>query len=799
MSRIRIVGGTITKTTVGDHNIYSDGNIVYNSGKAITETSDVGISYGEPKNPPKQEIVESKYKLESTYAHEQLSALARQLDELPFMFFMVGVFGEEIEASALSKLYRGLSDKSIVSPEIMVTKFPVRGRIANYSNSKKKILIWEYTLELAIKDNDKRTELLAALVEEYGHHIDNILRTELATNGKEDTDNIDEGAKFAYALFNFDIFNETILNYAKTETPNYTGDLVIDFSAIHKQIKEYVAEDQQYDANPKEDEDGFGAGFEAGMHGGIEREALKGLFSKEEMNQIYYGNWLRDYSQVILETTIRLEKPDIDKIKQSKSKHLTDLLKSNPNKFSHDTWVKLLELLAAKEFVFGENKFADHKRYLDLFRKQYGPLTKDILGLYRPEEHIDNPKGLNDFSSLSISFNYEYSKGLTKPVKLYAGETAQSIDVDPEFNIKNYIHKHGIPERPSSDGYMWDQIKLAVEYGKNKDGFRHLGAAFHVLEDYFSHSNFCELMLIKVGSLPQYQINKELSKNLKLVYPWVEGMQGQDYSTIPIVTGKFLMDDTLASVLPKVGDKMFPIGIQDYVQRKPGDRTFTDAFIVTTLEDLSKGQKTDGVENDPVYMGMTTSEWLVTYNNYLKLLDIKSAGMQFLGPIGRFIDRSMSYLGDSLATFSNIGFNLFLSSVDEDIKEEQTLNSNKNYGTNPTHTQIAKDALNHPLNPLASELAKVAVMDVATLIMEEWKTRKDPSGKELAKYVANKYTLHPKDSRTEWANSIVYDWAKVNEKAIFRLQSDTVYEHAEKVTERAISNDKIQEILKYFN
>lgn len=52
MSRIRIVSGTITKTTGGDHNIYSDGNIVYNSGKAITETSDEGITYGEPKSPP---------------------------------------------------------------------------------------------------------------------------------------------------------------------------------------------------------------------------------------------------------------------------------------------------------------------------------------------------------------------------------------------------------------------------------------------------------------------------------------------------------------------------------------------------------------------------------------------------------------------------------------------------------------------------------------------------------------------------------------------------------------------------
>jgi len=52
MSRVRLVGGTITKTTGGDHNIYSDGNIVYNSGKVVTETSDAGITYGEPKSSP---------------------------------------------------------------------------------------------------------------------------------------------------------------------------------------------------------------------------------------------------------------------------------------------------------------------------------------------------------------------------------------------------------------------------------------------------------------------------------------------------------------------------------------------------------------------------------------------------------------------------------------------------------------------------------------------------------------------------------------------------------------------------
>lgn len=150
----------------------------------------------------------------------------------------------------------------------------------------------------------------------------------------------------------------------------------------------------------------------------------------------------------------------------------------------------------------------------------------------------------------------------------------------------------------------------------------------------------------------------------------------------------------------------------------------------------------------------------------------------------------MSYLGDSLATFSNIGFNLFLSSVDEDVKEEQTPNSNKNYGTDPTHTQIVKDALNPPLNPLASELAKMAVKDVAERILLAWQTGSDPTGENLTRYVKNKYTIHPRDSKTEWANSIVHDWAKINENAIIRLQSATVYERAEKVTETSNKQQK---------
>lgn len=47
MSRTRIVGGKITEIVHGDYNIYSEGDIVYNSAKAVTFEGKEGIVYGD--------------------------------------------------------------------------------------------------------------------------------------------------------------------------------------------------------------------------------------------------------------------------------------------------------------------------------------------------------------------------------------------------------------------------------------------------------------------------------------------------------------------------------------------------------------------------------------------------------------------------------------------------------------------------------------------------------------------------------------------------------------------------------
>jgi hypothetical protein len=58
MSRLRIVGGNITKTTGGNYRIFSDDNIEIHSNKMIIQTGqENGVSFGRPEEPPELEEI----------------------------------------------------------------------------------------------------------------------------------------------------------------------------------------------------------------------------------------------------------------------------------------------------------------------------------------------------------------------------------------------------------------------------------------------------------------------------------------------------------------------------------------------------------------------------------------------------------------------------------------------------------------------------------------------------------------------------------------------------------------------
>jgi hypothetical protein len=222
------------------------------------------------------------------------------------------------------------------------------------------------------------------------------------------------------------------------------------------------------------------------------------------IRRTYFGNWLRDYSQAV----------DVASLKGVNSETIRVLV-----------WV----------LSFLSNGYATAEF----------EVTADRLGVYRPEEHIDNPLGYAEGVDAR-----KFDKRLRGPVRPIETE------IDIHTGMKNYIsNERG--DWATSAGYLRYSIKRSVHYGrlythgssgkgKEEDlceALRCLGQALHCLEDFSAHSNYCELALRELGYhgvFPHCGTSSEINLRGKRVFP--------------IVTGTFGGVDFLHSVLGEAND-----------------------------------------------------------------------------------------------------------------------------------------------------------------------------------------------------------------------------------------------------
>ena len=531
-------------------------------------------------------------------------------------------------------------------------------------------------------------------------------------------------------------------------------------------------------------EDDFGAGVSktkgAYAHGNIEIEALSKLFSSDEIQKIYYGNWLRDYSQLIVGATLGLTDVQKEKIlkENNYNKNVKDLIDKINNGFTHKTWLDLITILAINEFTYEPKKDKlknDFKILKKDFEENFGILTSDVLGIYRPEEHIDNPKGLNDESKLA-----NFNKTKIEKQTLYHGTIPKSLEINENTMMKRYIlediyEKDSVKDnkRPSSFTYFSEQMQLAKSHGRNKDGFRHFGAALHILEDYFAHTNFVEIALIKNG-FPN-------------VYPWVQVSNEinkiNDYkikaSKIPLVTGLFSLDDSIASIAPKMASTIFSLDIKEYESREPNSRTLSDMLIINILEDKKELEKNLPPNKRTTYIGLNYADLLDKYNTYLEFVDFmaKQEKNKIYGWAVKLGKKASYYIGQTFSFFYTLIVNILLNITDDAIKYQQT-QTRQNYGTDPSHTQIAKDPEDHPLNPLAGSIAVLAITDLGTKMQACWKGTQKIN--DIIEHAKTTYFKHP--SQTNWMDDKIKDWAKKdeNKSKIKQAESKTSVEHQEK-------------------
>ena len=202
------------------------------------------------------------------------------------------------------------------------------------------------------------------------------------------------------------------------------------------------------------------------------------------IKRVYFGNWLRDYSQAI----------DVGTVKGVQA----------------DTIRVLVWVLSFMSFGYATAEFE---------------VTKDRLGVYRPEEHIDNPK---DYADNVDARQFDARlRGPISPVELA---------IDPNTGMKNYIANES-GGWATSLGYIRFSFARSIHYGRLythgaqrgreedlAEALRCLGQGLHCVEDFGAHTNYTELVLRELGYhevFPHVGTQTMINLHGKQVFPLV--------------------------------------------------------------------------------------------------------------------------------------------------------------------------------------------------------------------------------------------------------------------------------------
>ncbi|VBB72571.1 Putative protein of unknown function [Podospora comata] len=427
-------------------------------------------------------------------------------------------------------------------------------------------------------------------------------------------------------------------------------------------------------------------------------------FDKLMVSRVYFGNWLRDYSQAI----------DVGTVKSVSAEAIR----------------LLLCVLGFITFGYGSKEFE---------------VTADRLGCYRPEDHIDNPKDYAENEDAR-----QYHRALRGPVN-----EEVELAIDPETGMKNYIANENIGIMTSAAHcrkLFTDAIELGRRYGRsgNKDDLyeclRLIGTGLHCLEDYFAHSNYIELALIEMG---EQDVFPHVGRNTKI------SLEGANDEVYPIVTGTFGGVDFLHSVTGEVSDKLIQSEIQDLEntleQSKNSDLSYLRELLDKIPDGLIGGDKKNKVNEiqdnaNAAQMEQTSISPKETEEFTRQVQDIFRQIMpaieyhdDLLKSISEAVSRIpilpkiIEQLEEQLSLFVFQVIAPFVIPVIEQIKNElatgatEIIESSKNEqhivfedddASDPTHSMLSKDHFTNILNEVAGRAASKVVSWSVPQLME---------------------------------------------------------------------------------
>ena len=454
-------------------------------------------------------------------------------------------------------------------------------------------------------------------------------------------------------------------------------------------------------------------------HGDIEDTLLNILmshaaggkrFSKLDVKRVYFGNWLRDYSQAI----------DVGTVKYISAEAIRLIL-----------WV-----LGFMSFGYGTQEFE---------------VTTERLGCYRPEEHIDNPKDYAD--NLDAR---QYDRRLRGPI-----DERRELSINPQTGLKSYIASEGAGITTSA-GLIRNLFGRSIELGRryarsrNKadlyEALRLLGTGTHCLEDYTAHSNFTELALIELG---ERDVFPHVGRRTQISLP------GARHPVYPIVTGTFGGVDFLHSVMGEFTDKATQSEIQELegtIQSSQGNRQGSVSVLQDLLSRVPSGLfggkdevgKVDELQANAQAAQMQNThitprqpeEWTKQLQEVSKsIYPILEWHDEIMKSITQFIEKIpvlpqlIEQLQDQITIFVFSLLAPFVLPIINQVKTELATGSSEiikssqdkqlivfhdDRSTDPTHSMLSKDHFSNILNEPAGKTASQVLKWVVPQLMACW-------------------------------------------------------------------------------
>ncbi|KAJ3571563.1 hypothetical protein NP233_g3672 [Leucocoprinus birnbaumii] len=422
-------------------------------------------------------------------------------------------------------------------------------------------------------------------------------------------------------------------------------------------------------------------------------------FSKMDVKRVYFGNWLRDYSQAM----------DI----------------SGLSKLAPDTITLIISVLGFMTFGFATREFE---------------VTQERLGVYLPVEHIDNPKGYGEAEGDARRIHPK----LRPPVQM------RELEIDERTGMKKYMASEN-EGFDTSTACIRRTLTACIEYGRRGRGgenadqfeaFRLLGTGLHTLEDLLAHSNWCEIALRKMG---HEEVFCHVGDNVIVDTP--------NGPAPPLVTGTFGGADFLHSLLGEAGDHLSQASVTDLAGKMDEASKGGDSNVSAFQAIL--GKLPIGGGNDKMNQTQEMQEEAKAYqfdpDNIAppevqrRLLDLLKWRDNIMRDVTETIEK-IPGLSDLVESFEN-ALNAFvytilapylvpiITSVTGVLNEGSSavINSDDQYrvfddpdASDPSHSILSKDHFGLILNEPAGKIAQVVVEYSVNLIVRAWSDNSNP-------------------------------------------------------------------------